>query len=157
MKTHPFNQESVMRTKAFSLSDTKAILEGSKTRFMVDTTPHPSIRPHVPYEIGDIIGVKEWWAASYWCGVVFINFAYKADKGLLHESIKYKHPATMPDEAIRIFLEITGRREHHLQDITEDEIKQEGFLYPPPYSGFWNSNPAMIGYTFRVVEKGERG
>lgn len=43
------------------------------------------------------------------------------------------HPSIhMPKEAARIWLKVTGVRVERLQEITEDQTEEEGFLFTPP-------------------------
>ena len=91
-----------------------------------------------PYQPGDILYVRE-----TWCGLP-VNEAghmrghtiyyYKADgelrpkgwRGTWHPSIH------MPKEAARIWLKVTGVRVERLQEITEEQTEEEGFLFTPP-------------------------
>lgn len=83
-----------------------------------------------PYELGDILYVRETWCLRYDGEKYF----YKADKNTPREEkrlIDYNntswHPSIhMPKEAARIWLKVTDVRVERLQEITEDGAKAEG-------------------------------
>lgn len=91
-----------------------------------------------PYQLGDILYVRE-----TWCGLP-VNEAghfrghpiyyYRADGDLRPEGWRGAwHPSIhMPKEAARIWLKVTDVRVERLQDITEDQTEEEGFLFTPP-------------------------
>jgi hypothetical protein len=79
-----------------------------------------------PYQVGDILYVRETWNYSpnwYYC--------YKADAipddnhGYIG-SIPWRPSIHMPKEAARIFLKVTDIRVERLQDITEEQAEKEG-------------------------------
>ena len=81
------------------------------------------IRP--PYRPGDILYVRETFFERK------DHFFYKADgkhESLAQLGITFKwHPSIhMPREAARIFLRVTGVRVDRLQDITEEQAREEG-------------------------------
>ena len=46
--------------------------------------------------------------------------------------IKWHPSIHMPKEAARIWLKVTNVRVERLQEITEDQTEEEGFLFTPP-------------------------
>lgn len=110
----------------------------------------------VPYRPGDILYVRETWAAwSRTYGVAPVLY-YKAD-GDAPDGIKWRPSIHMPREAARIFLRVTDVRVERLQDITEEQARAEGaidnrhFLHSPDneyetlhsarehFAGIWDS------------------
>lgn len=110
----------------------------------------------VPYRPGDILYVRETWAAwSRTYGAVPVLY-YKAD-GDAPDGIKWRPSIHMPREAARIFLRVTDVRVERLQDITEEQARAEGaidnrhFLHSPDneyetlhsarehFAGIWDS------------------
>ena len=80
------------------------------------------IRP--PYRPGDILYVRETWAA--WSRVEGIPpvLYYKADENA-PDGIKWRPSIHMPREAARIFLRVTNVSVAKLQDITDDDIARD--------------------------------
>lgn len=91
-----------------------------------------------PYQLGDILYVRE-----TWCGLP-VNEAghlrghsiyyYKADGDLRPEGWRgaWRPSIHMPKEAARIWLKVTDVRVERLQEITEIQTEEEGFLFTPP-------------------------
>lgn len=83
------------------------------------------IKHYAPYQVGDILYVRETW------GFDNHNWLYKADFSD-EDLIKLKrlliwHPSIhMPKKAARIFLKVTDVRVEKLQDMTEDDVCSEG-------------------------------
>lgn len=85
-----------------------------------------------PYELGDILYVRETWCLRYDGEKYF----YKADKNTPREEkrlIDYNNTSWrpsihMPKEAARIWLKVTDVRVERLQKITEDGAKAEGAI-----------------------------
>lgn len=86
-----------------------------------------------PYQVGDILWVREMWSTmGEWTGVdpsvgACDEYLYKAgwinvDHPRWHASIH------MPREAARIFLRVTNVWVERIQDITDDGVSKEGFL-----------------------------
>lgn len=75
-----------------------------------------------PYQPGDILFVRETW------GTVFRQedgkYAYRADPHGF--ALRWHSPINMPREAARLFLRVTGVRVERLQDITEEDVIDEG-------------------------------
>lgn len=89
----------------------------------------------LPYQIGDILYVQETWGKGYEEG----TYIYKADDKLadlptFKDSTKliYRPSIHMPKDAARIWLKVTDVRVERLQEITEDQTEEEGFLFTPP-------------------------
>lgn len=80
-----------------------------------------SMKP--PYQVGDILYVRETWAKD-----CFGNYVYKADYvgTTISPEWKWKPSIHMPKEAARIFLKVTDMRAERLQDITEEDAIKEG-------------------------------
>ena len=82
-----------------------------------------------PYHADDILYVRETWGEGYEEG----TYIYKADDKLANlpefkESSKLiYHPSVhMPKEAARVFLKVTNVRVERLQDIDDEQAKEEG-------------------------------
>ena len=81
-----------------------------------------------PYKPGDVLYVRETFiqAAAH-------TFWYKADdNSWISEGLHWKPSIHMPKEAARIWLKVTDVRVERLQDITEAQTEEEGFLFTPP-------------------------
>lgn len=88
-----------------------------------------------PYQAGDVLYVRETWNGmrtgnekvgyhtTYW---------YKADDTNDNPDDKWSPSIHMPKEAARIFLKVTDLRVERLQDITIEEINNEGIDVEPP-------------------------
>lgn len=85
-----------------------------------------------PYQPGDILYVRETWMD--YAGLTM----YKADcdiyrlDSLNFAGFGWKPSIHMPKEAARIWLKVTDVRVERLQEITEDQAEEEGFLFTPP-------------------------
>ena len=82
-----------------------------------------------PYHTDDILYVRETWGEGYEEG----TYIYKADDKLANlpefkESSKliYRPSIHMPKEAARVFLKVTNVRVERLQDIDDEQAKEEG-------------------------------
>ena len=78
-----------------------------------------------PYQPGDILWVRETWAAWSSTYGVAPKLYYKAD-GDTPAGIKWRPSIHMPKEAARLFLRVTDVRVERLQDITDEGAKAEG-------------------------------
>lgn len=146
--------------------EVKAILDGRKTQtrrlvnkdivngfdlerdgsiyMYVDQATGDSYMPEeiCPYQIGDILWVRETWAKiSDWTIVdpevgLPDGYIYKADWGCGVEHPRWKPSIHMPREAARIFLEVTEVRVERLQEISGRDVLAEG-------ADNGKSNPAM--------------
>lgn len=82
-----------------------------------------------PYQIGDVMYVRETWSEGYEEG----TYIYKADDKLA-ELPKFKesskliyHPSIhMPKEAARLWLKVTDVRVERLQDMKDEDAEKEG-------------------------------
>lgn len=84
-----------------------------------------------PYRPGDILYVRETFSKERVRGKDI--FVYKTGdenakiiQGVRGRSIKWAPSVHMPREAARIFLRVTGVRVERLQDITEEQAREEG-------------------------------
>lgn len=88
-----------------------------------------------PYQTGDILYVRERFCKIYsaFCEL-YIYYADKPDDVIAKfengEEVKWNSPVIMPKEATRIWLKVTDVRVERLQDITEDEVCDEGVDVP---------------------------
>lgn len=144
-----------MKPILFNTSMVKAILEGRKkvTRRVIRPQPsangklskselgYPRIVDNTtgmmwtlnksPYEVGDILYVRETWLKTA------DGYYYKADAKIPSESedlqkaydYKWRPSIHMPKEAARIFLKVTDIRIERLQDIDGYEVEKEGLNF----------------------------
>ena len=80
------------------------------------------------YQPGDILYVRETWKKAP-NGYYYYEDWQKDD---IADITKWKPSIHMPKEAARIWLKVTDVRVERLQDITEDQTEEEGFLFTPP-------------------------
>lgn len=75
-----------------------------------------------PYEIGDVIGVKETWAE------LDGEYVYKVDDAMPAgwHLIAWKSSVHMPKEAVRLYLKVANIRFEKLHDISMLDIAHEG-------------------------------
>lgn len=87
----------------------------------------PCIRK-APYQPGDTLYVRETWKKAP------NGYYYYEDwqRGDIADLTKWKPSIHMPKEAARIWLKVTNVRVERLQEITEDQTEEEGFLFTPP-------------------------
>lgn len=94
-----------------------------------------------PYQIGDILWVRETW--NNW-PTPFSPFVYKATdlKSCGHT---WKPSIHMPKKAARIFLKVISVKVERLQDISEEDAKNEGvkLLENGSYQCYFNSEIAQ--------------
>ena len=92
---------------------------------MMDWWPSYETGLRPPYQPGDILYVRETWAA--WSRTMGTSPAlyYKAD-GNASDGIKWRPSIHMPREAARIFLRVTGVRVERLQEIDDAQAYAEG-------------------------------
>lgn len=89
-----------------------------------------------PFHAGDILYVRETWAAWSRAEGLVPKLYYKAD-GNAPDSIKWKPSIHMPKEAARIFLRVTGVWVEHLQDMRMGDMKAEGMIPTNVSGGSW--------------------
>lgn len=88
-----------------------------------------------PYQPEDILYVRETWGYP-----ISLNsdkqYVFRADKivesGFKNDSHIWHPSIHMPKEAARIWLDVTDVRVERLQEITETQTEEEGFLFTPP-------------------------
>ena len=170
----------------FSTPMLQAILDGRKTQTRRIIKPQPNSHDDgnfpwlieedcVPIPIkcpyghpGDLLWVKETFALSS------TRWRYKADSDWtfeekeMGEDAKWKSSRFMPKAAARIWLQIEEIRVERLQDITYQDILQEGMPKPlGDYSspvdwfeklwtkinwpGSWDANPWLWVITFKII------
>ncbi len=146
----------------------------------------------LPINIGDIIWVRETFfdsEANFVLEAYAPDFIYKADNEnfkLNGEQIKWQPSLFMPTKACRLWLKVTNVRVEKLQDITEDDAKNEGISWNKGiiqsgygydgsvthisakscYKGLWNkingkdswdANPFVWVYDFEVIREAPYG
>lgn len=143
----------------FNTDMARAILEGRKTQTRRPITPQTLEKfinliwnaneniHHCPYRVGDTLWVRETWAYQfglYW---------YKAGPFPPNTipPVKWKPSIHMPKEASRIKLLVKSVRVERLQEITEDNAKDEGVKDPYEYQhpDYYNQ-PHMRGITYAI-------
>jgi hypothetical protein len=128
----------------FNTEMVRAILDGRKTCTRRIVKPQPTahygaqcIKP--PYQSGDIIYVRETWhkyikrvGKGQNCHLAEF-YGYKASVANSEDAGEpWKPSIHMPKEAARIWLKVTNVRVERLQEITEVQTEEEGFLFIPP-------------------------
>lgn len=130
-----------------------------------------------PYQTGDILYVRETWCALPVNEAGHMRghcvYYYRADGDLRPEGWRGKwHPSIhMPKAAARIWLKVTDVRVERLQEITEEQLRKEGFI--PEVQGHfkfkwtwddtikksdidrygWDANPYVWAIEFEKCEK----
>lgn len=151
----------------FNTEMVKAIQNGTKTAtrraIKFDTAYPNAVRPvenpiglmtaskiiRPPYQVGDILYVRETWATLVGA------YIYRANQKPGMKNPGKWHPSIhMPKKAARIFLRVTDVRVERLQDMTLDDFLAEGIVLRPEafndpdnaylqakseYSRIWNS------------------
>ena len=132
------NRERSLRKKMkpilFNTEMVKAILSGRKTmtRRVVKPQPRNTVdkialeRFHAPYQIEDILYVRETWAKVD--VEMFEEYIYKADWKDGAESLKWRPSIYMPKKAARIFLYVKDVRVERLQDMRLKDFLAEGVI-----------------------------
>ncbi|MDO9492820.1 hypothetical protein [Acetobacterium sp.] len=125
----------------FNTAMVQAILDGRKTVTRRVIKPKPEsfgnaliyngaictkkgVTKEAPYQVGDILWVRETWLLTDSFGPWNNGYMYKADEDknkIVFENTgqveKWRPPIHMPKEAARIFLKVTDVRVERLQDI----------------------------------------
>lgn len=142
-----------MKPILFNTEMVRAILDGRKTvtRRVVKPQPtHPrrncigwlgwddghGYRMRQPYQVGDILYVRETWSLTYGKGYYYAadyddSDILQADRGdiSVSKNLVVWHPSIhMPKEAARIFLRVTEVRVERLQEIDGEAALKEGLL-----------------------------
>lgn len=154
------NSKTTFRPILFSTPMVRAILEGNKTMTRRIVKPQPeSIDfyedrnvwfPAVskcPYEVGDVLWVRETYRALVDCATgEFAYWSYKADMpDDFHKQYphKWKSSLFMPKSACRIFLRIKSIRVERVMDISEEDAILEGVEKAPLsnmfYKDYWKN------------------
>jgi hypothetical protein len=104
------------------------------------------------YNIGDILWVRETWLKVIWVydksGNESHKYFYRADgeikdnSNLDAEIDKWTSPIFMPREAARLFFEVKSVRVERLQDISDADVKAEGW---PKSSGYRDQPIEFVG------------
>lgn len=97
-----------------------------------------------PYQVDDILYVRETWGRYSICEGIMPTIYYKAN-GNAPDKIKWISSIHMPKEAARIFLRVTGVRVERLQDITDEQAIREGC------NGIFCGNGANMGDGWEVT------
>lgn len=85
------------------------------------------------YELDGNEQVIEGTGKYYYAATDTIPFdAYVDENGVTHNHTPWRPSIHMPKEAARIWLKVTNVRVERLQEITEDQTEEEGFLFTPP-------------------------
>lgn len=87
-----------------------------------------------PYQVGDILYVRETWLRYRSKNSGKDTYYYKANLSSSHLTFKWHPSIHMPREAARIFLKVTDVRVERLQAITLEGIEHEGLYCDPPYT-----------------------
>lgn len=92
------------------------------------------VKPPYGYEPGDILYVRETWCddRQFTHDSTPGRYFYKASES---ENFKWKPSIHMPKEAARIWLKVTGVRVERLQEITIDDIRNEGLSSMAVHAG----------------------
>ena len=157
----------------FSSPMVQAILAGRKTmtrrlvkfplkcpthQISIGESDHAPIVEWAKWQPGDIIWVRESWSPKYVKGcleefkIVYPNnypWIYKADNSDQKQGYAahaWKPSIHMPRAAARIWLEVTGITVERLQDISTDDITNEGVRYAVEKSDI----PGMVHPCFKL-------
>lgn len=108
-------------------------------KFLWEDEEGKSNLKYSPYgQVGDVLWVRETWSPLVTGGDKnFYLVLYKAD-GSEPSSVGWKPSIHMPRSASRLSLRITNIRVERLNDITEEDAKLEGVIYP--------ANPVIENY-----------
>ena len=92
----------------------------------------------IPFSVGQILYVRETWAA--WSRTIGTppTLYYYADENA-PDGIKWRPSIHMPREAARTFLRVTGVKVQRVQDITDAEASKEGCKDRDDFHRVWNN------------------
>lgn len=93
-----------------------------------------------PYQLGDILYVRETWAAWSRTYGTIPRILYKADRYTDAEKIKWRPSIHMPHEIARIFLRVTDVRVERLQDMNMNDVQAEGVVPDGVKGGQWQQD-----------------
>lgn len=134
------------------------------------------IEHYAPYQIGDILYVRETWRYSKFHGNEQ-GYMYRASCNENWDGL-WKPSIHMPKEAARIWLKVTNVRVERLKDITPKQAGEEGVTWETDNSGIyrimrfkklwdstikkqdldkygWDANPYVWVIEFERIEKGD--
>lgn len=148
MATKPIlmNSEMVRAILGGQKSCTRRIVKSTPSFFEVNEKPvylydtEPSMgKIYSPYQAEDILYVRETWhrytklvGKGEGCHLEE-RYGYKASIANAEDANEpWKPSIHMPKEAARIWLKVTDVRVERLQEITEIQTEEEGFLFTPP-------------------------
>jgi hypothetical protein len=139
-----------MKPILFNTEMVRATLDGRKTTTRRVIKPQPEqfgkafaykdgiystngLAKSAPFQKGDILYVRETFCSAY-DGEAYFYFADKCTsrekkKLLDYNDVRWRPSIQMPKEAARIFLRVTDVRAERLQDMTENEVKKEGYPF----------------------------
>lgn len=144
----------------FNTEMVRAILEGRKTVTRRVVTPQPPagvtqlyhgaapgrwrspgkdvwVEIRAPYQPGDILWVRETWAAWSPTYGTEPRLIYKADDNV-PSGVKWNPSIHMPWEAARIFLRVTGVRVERMRDMVLGDVLMEGIKEADEYEKTWD-------------------
>ncbi len=169
----------------------RAIVEGKKTQTRRVIKPQPTHFHYAPdgqypckidgeqiyarYQVGETVYIKEahWYPPEHNQNPNLVAYrlivAENCGEEAAGKSI-WRSPLFMPEWAARYFIKIVSVTPQRLQEVTEEDIKAEGFeqglTKPGYYYAFgqlwnsinpkfkWNSNPWCFVYTFEFEKEG---
>jgi len=162
-----------MKPIIFSTPMVQAILNGQKTQMRrvikdkditnnfdidVDGSVYSYINPETgdsypptaiaKYQVGDILWVRETWGKDENGEYVYrANYGTTEDDSFPPSMFKWKPSIHMPREAARIFLRVKNVRVERVQEITENDAKNEGVKDPYEYqSPEYYEQPNLRGF-----------
>lgn len=120
------------------------------------------IEKYAPYQIGDILYVREAWTQVTDLFGEFPEYIYRADHTADDEVIKWRPSIHMPKEAARIWLRVTDVRVERLQYMTLDDFLSEGVTIRPeafndPDNAYLQAREAFIGIWNSTIKKTDVG
>jgi len=148
--------------------EVRAILNGRKTVTRRVVKPQPNMFTlrdgmKMPYRPGDILYVREMWRVQsarrfdadarieFKAGGKMVKIQFPGCDDQYHNRREYDafvarwaddrwHPSIhMPFEAARIFLRVTNVEVQHVQDITDEEARKEGYKDREDFHRAWNN------------------
>ena len=147
MKTRPI---------IFTAESVRAILEGRKTQTRRVVKPQPFIddTDFVKYEcpfgrIGGQLWVREKWIPRSGVPLYYADYPSEESVGIAamySETGRWKTPLFMPRVASRITLKIVNIRVERLWDITDEDVRAEGYEHPNDFLNAWEKLNGKHGY-----------
>lgn len=122
-------------------TNTKIILKNG-IPFETVGTPATMVEIKSPYEVGDILYVRETWfkvkvkkpnGNAVPSDFKRIIYYYRADGEIANSDcsdFKWRPSIHMPKEAARIFLQVKSRRAEHLQNISDEDMLRDFNICP---------------------------